>query len=71
MQITYTIWEVKDAYEKVLKEVSCNLQKVLNKSVKNIRKVLQVLESVWKSPLAENLEHAETSQLARKVYILY
>ena len=71
MQITYKIWEVKDAYEKVWKEVSCNLQKVLNKSVKNIRKVLQVLESVWKSPLAENLEHAETSQSACKVYILY
>ena len=40
----------KRAYEKVLKEVTCNLQKVLNKSVKSIKKVLQVLESVQPPP---------------------
>ena len=43
-------------------EVTCNLQKVLNKSVKSIKKILQVQESVWKSPPAETLHHAETSQ---------
>ena len=34
---------VKDVYDKVLREVTCNLQKVLNRSVKNIKKVLKVL----------------------------
>ena len=52
--------KVKDIYEKVLKEVTSNLQKVLNESVKSI-KYLKVLESVRKSPPAKNLHHAETS----------
>ena len=47
---------------KVLKQVTCNLRKVLNKSVKNIKKVVKVLESVRKSPTAENPHHAEASQ---------
>ena len=29
-----------------LREVTCNLQKVLNKSVQSIKKILQVQESV-------------------------
>ena len=53
--------KVKDVYEKVLKEVICNLQKVLNESVKSIKKVLKVLESVRKSPPAEDPHHAETN----------
>ena len=48
MQITYKIWRVKVVYEKFLKEDTCNLRKVLNKSVKSIKKVLKVLESVRK-----------------------
>ena len=35
--------------------------KVLNESVKSIKKVRKVLESVRKSPLVENPYHAETS----------
>ena len=38
--------KVKDVYEKALKEVTSNLQKVLNESVKSIKKVLEVLEFV-------------------------
>ena len=57
----YKILKVKNVYEKVLKEVACNLQKVLNESVKSIKKVLKVLESVQKSPPAENQHHAKTS----------
>ena len=57
--------KVKDAYEKVLKEVTCNLRKVLNESVKSIKKVLKVLESVRKSPPAENPHHAETNHSTR------
>ena len=53
--------KVKDVYEKFLKEVTCNLRKVLNESVKSIKKVLRVLESVRKSPLIENSHHAETN----------
>ena len=53
--------KVKDIYEKVLKEVTCSLRKVLNESVKSIKKVLKVLESVRKSPPAENPHHAETN----------
>ena len=45
--------KVNDVYEKVLKEVTCNLRKVLNESVKSIKKVLKVL--------AENPHHAETN----------
>ena len=55
------MFKVKDVYEKVLKEVTCNLGKVLNESVKSIKKVVKVLESVRKSPLAENPHHAETN----------
>ena len=62
MEITYKIWKVKDVYEKVLKEVTCNLQKVLNKTVKNIKKVIKVLKSVRKSSRVENPHYAETSQ---------
>ena len=51
--------KVKDVYEKVLKEVTCNLRKVLNESVKSIKKVLKVLESVRKSQSAEIPHHAE------------
>ena len=40
VQITNKIWKLKDFYEKVLEEVTCNLRKVLNKSVKRIKKVL-------------------------------
>ena len=53
--------KVKDVYEKVLKEVTCNLRKVLNESVKSNKKVLKVLESVRKSPPAKNPHHAETN----------
>ena len=62
MQITYKIWKVKEVYEKVLKEVTCDLRKVLNESVKSIEKVLQVLEIVRKSSPVKNLHHAENSQ---------
>ena len=62
MQIAYEIWKLKDMYEKVLKEVTCNLRKLLNKKVKSIKKVLQEVESVWKSPPAKNPHQAETSQ---------
>ena len=44
--------KVKDSYEQVLKEFICSLRKVLNESVKSIKKVLKVLESVQKSPPA-------------------
>ena len=67
MQITHKIWKLKDIYEKVLKEVARNLRKVLNKSFKSIKKVLQALEFVRKSPPAENTHHAETSQWTRYV----
>ena len=40
----------KRHFDKVLKEVTCNLWKVLNKSVRSITKVLKVLETVRKSP---------------------
>ena len=53
--------KVKDVYEKVLKEATYNLPEVLNESFKSVRKVLKVLESVRKSPPAENTHHAETS----------
>ena len=59
MQISHKI------YEKVLQEVACNLRKVLNKSVKRVKKVIQVLESVRKSPPAKNRHHAETSKSTR------
>ena len=61
MQISDKMLKLKDVYEKVLKEVNCNLRKVLNESVKSIKKILKVLESVRKSPPAENLHHAETN----------
>ena len=38
MQISNKIWKLKDIYEKVLKEVTCNLWQVLNKSFKSIKK---------------------------------
>ena len=57
MQIRYKILNVKDVYEKVLEDLW--LAKVLNKSAKSIKKVLQVLKSVWKSPPAENPHHAK------------
>ena len=41
------------------------LQRVLNKSAKSIKKVLQELKSARKSPPAENPHHAETSQSTR------
>ena len=41
------------------------LTKVLNKSVKSIKKVLQEVKFVQKSPPAENPHHAETSQSTR------
>ena len=53
--------KVKDVYEKVLKEVISNLRKVLNESVKSIKKTLKVLESVRESLPAENPYHAETN----------
>ena len=62
MQITYKIRKVKDVYEKVLKEITCNFQKVLNKSVKSIKKVFKVVESARKFPPAKNPHLAETSQ---------
>ena len=57
--------KVKDIYGKVLKDVTCNLRKVLNESVKSIKKVLKVLESVRKSPPAANPHNAETSHSTR------
>ena len=66
MQIRYKILKVKDVFEKVLKEVTCDLRTwVLNKSVKSNKKVLQELKSVWKSPPAENPHQAESSQSTR------
>ena len=56
---------VKDFYEKVQKEVTCNLRKLLTQSIKSIKKVFQVLESVRNSPPAENPHHPETSQATR------
>ena len=38
--------KVKGVFDKVLKEVTCNLQKVLNKNVESIKKLLKVLQSV-------------------------
>ena len=70
MEITYKILKVKDICKKVLKEVTCNLRKVLNKGVKSIKKVLQVLESVRKSSPAENPHHVETTQSTRNANIL-
>ena len=43
---------------------------LLNKSVKSVKKVLKVLESVRKSPQAENPQHAETNQATRNVNTL-
>ena len=43
MQITCKICLVEYVYEKDLKEVTSNLRKVLNKSVKSIKKILPVL----------------------------
>ena len=40
MQITYKILKV-NVYKKVLKDVTCNLRKVLNKSAKTIKKYLK------------------------------
>ena len=37
MQITYKNFKVKNINDKVLKTVTCKLQKVLNKSVKRIK----------------------------------
>ena len=52
MKITSKIWKLKDVYVKVLKEITFNSQKLLSKGVKSIKKVLQVLEFVQKSPQA-------------------
>ena len=46
MQISYKILKIKDIYEKDLKEVTCKLPKLFHNSIKSIKKVLQVLESV-------------------------
>ena len=54
MQTAYKIWKLKGVYEKVLKKLLV--------TYKSIKKVLQVLESVQKSPPVENLRRAETSQ---------
>ena len=58
---------MKEAYEEFLKEVSYNLGKVLNKSVKSIKKVLQELKIARKSScmILHHLHHAETSQSTR------
>ena len=48
-----------------MKKLTSNLQKVLNESVKSIKKVLKVLESVRKSPPPENPHHAEISHSTR------
>ena len=56
MQITYKICKVKDVYDKVLKNVTCKLRKVLSKSVKMSKEVGKVLKSVQN-------HHAETSNL--------
>ena len=53
--------KLKDVYETVLEEVTFNIGKVLNESVKSIKKVLKVLESAQKSPPAEDPHHAETN----------
>ena len=47
---------------KSLKRSYLWLTRVLNKSVKSIKKVLQELKSAGKSPPAENPHHAETNQ---------
>ena len=62
MQTSYKILKIKDIYEKDLKEVTCKLPKLFHNSIKSIKKVLQVLESVWKFPLTKNLHHAEIGQ---------
>ena len=45
--------KVKDVYQEALKEVTWNLQKVLDESLKSIKKVHKALESVWKSSPAK------------------
>ena len=74
MQIKYKLLKLKGFCEIVLKEVTCPnspkrsylwLTKMLNKSVKSIKKVFQELKFVQKSPPAENPHHAETSQSTR------
>ena len=42
---------------------------MVNKSVKSIKKVLQELRPVPKSPPAENPHHAETSQSTRNDWL--
>ena len=61
IQISNKMLKVKVVYETVLEEVTCNLRKVLNESVKALKKVLKVLESTRKSPPAEDPHHAETN----------
>lgn len=41
MQITYKVRKVKDLSDKVLKNVTCKLRKVLNKSVKSIKNYMK------------------------------
>ena len=60
--------KVKGVYEKVLKEVTCNLRKVLNESVNSIKKVLKVLESAIKSPPAETpIVQKPITQLSKQI----
>ena len=61
MQIRYKMLKLKDVCEKILKEVTSDLQKCWIKSVKSIKKVLQELKSIRKSTPVENPYHVETS----------
>ena len=58
MQIWYKILKVKKRLWKNPKRSYLWLTKVLNKSVKSIKKVFQELKSFRKSPPAKNPHHA-------------
>ena len=62
MQITCKICQEKDVCDKVLEEITCQLRKTLNESVKSIKNDTKELKSVWKFSLAENPNHTETSK---------
>ena len=58
MQIWYKILKVKKRLWKNPKRSYLWLTKVLNKSVKSVKKVFQELKSFQKSPPAKNPHHA-------------
>ena len=62
MHITCKICQEKDVCDKVLEEITCQLRKTLNESIKSIKNDTKELKSVWKFSLAENPNHTETSK---------